>query len=135
MKKSELTKLIKDAVKQAIREELGTELKAIREIRTNSKKLIENTKKSKSTKKAKPELFYSKNPLLNDMLNEINKEFDKSRWESENQIVDDTITESKEPITITNINPAIVPEPVKKALSKDYSALMDKLNKERGATK
>ncbi|MBC8146930.1 MAG: hypothetical protein H8E98_02960 [Bacteroidetes bacterium] len=135
MKKNELTKLIKDAVKQAIREELGSELKALKEIRSNSKKIVENTK-IKPTKRINKNISYSKNPVLNDMLKEMEAEFDKGSWERENQTSEEEIiTENREPITIDNVNPAVIPEPVKMALNKDYSQLMKKLNDERGVTK
>jgi len=70
------------------------------------------------------------------MLNEMSQEFDKGSWESQNQTSEDEIiTEDQEPITIDNVNPAVIPEPVKMALGKDYTALMKKLNDERGVTK
>lgn len=139
-----LRKIIKEEVKSAVKE-------AIRDINTNS--LLENitidepTEYKISKKKFTANKQFTKDPLLNSLLNETaingasipaeHNDFDEWPTMKMNSYAslmgNPKFVESKKiDATPDGINPKAVPEEVKGALTRDYRSLMKAIDKKKG---
>lgn len=143
MKKTELKTIIRNIVKEEVALAIKYVIKEMREPTVNSKK-HKVQKSTEPIKKAK----YTKNSVLNEVLNETANSTD---WET---MGDETYTSDRmselmqgsysnlmnQPNGNTNpdmvasmdVDPNTVPDYISKALNRDYSEVMTKINKKTG---
>ncbi|MAH44591.1 hypothetical protein CMI37_02120 [Candidatus Pacearchaeota archaeon] len=143
MKKTELKTIIRNIVKEEVALAIKYVIKEMREPTVNSKK----QKVQKSTepiKKAK----YTKNSVLNEMLNET---ANSTEWETlgdgtyttdrMNEVMQDSYSNlmnqpngntNPDMVASMDVDPNTVPDYLSKALNRDYSEVMTKINEKTG---
>ncbi len=150
MKKNELIKIIRGVVREEVQKSLKKELTEVfKSLKTKS--LVKETKRVVKNKKQRQ---LAKDPVLNKILNETRggvpqgegqeeyptmggKTFDRTSMASlmgyGNQGVDSNRAEQT--IQQMGVPSERVPEDVKNAITKDYSAVMKAMNKKKGGVK
>ena len=143
MKKTELKTIIRNIVKEEVALAIKYVIKEMREPAVNSKK----QKVQKSTepiKKAK----YTKNSVLNEMLNET---ANSTEWETlgdgtyttdrMNEVMQDSYSNlmnqpngntNPDMVASMDVDPNTVPDYISKALNRDYSKVMTKISEKTG---
>jgi hypothetical protein len=146
---SKTIKLLENFVREVVRDEISKNLKSsskkvekIDEVKLS--KLIGSAKK---TKAEEPINTFSTNPLLNSVLEETAQKMkpheliNEDISYSQNDEIESWPEMKQKPMVRQSMRPMVVPdgmsaehipEPVQKALTKDYSALMRKIKEKKG---
>ena len=143
MKKTELKTIIREIVREEVRLELRKFLKESKQAKL----------KQKSSKK-KTSAVYTKNKVLNEVLNETANAADEWKTLGDKTLTTDSMQSilqksysgmigssgngnviDSEMISSTGVAPEQIPDHVKSALTKDYSNLMDAIDKKKNGVK
>jgi len=144
-------KLLETFVREVVRDEIEKSSKRPSKKTDNTKlsEILGTAPKDKKKLKSVEPIEFSSNSVLNDILNETANNMGQSKLNEDISYSDNlekeewpTIPQGQMKSRIMGNNPAmilpdgvpaeLVPEPVKKALTKDYTALMKKIKEKKG---
>ena len=137
MKKSELVKIIKTAVREELKTTLPSLLGELK-IPTHKTKNVENQptdiveqakKKIRDSRENEPSRKYSKNPVINKILNETKGGIpqDGSRVHGDGDLINEFTDTNGQSVDVNNL-----PDHLSNALTRDYTDVMKLVDKKRG---